>query len=410
MLSDRVTSFDAVSLPTHLPRDDGHSYQPQLGSHLSLLQFPSTQKRLIHHWVVFTSKKLVLIDEPHNPCRCLMLPMALQGVMSDSDRSTADIATFHAICACAAYNLYELSGRKDEQDRVLALTHHEQAIQHLRHNLDQADQHRDQSFAMAIMACITAESVSGNTQQWRAHVTGGLAYLIKLRSKNVDPGVSSPFHMHMVSMAILCGVDVPSELKSFLHGKGNVEGAFPYYGASISFLRRQDQMNTLASGGPSNLSEEELDAFELQAYLDFPPAPSTLLPRTQAIMLASMAQAFFYASIVFFQRSVRNASLDAVQTLVENGIQQLEAIETTSEGLAGSVMMWPALVLASECSTAHLQGRILCWFQAKQKLGFRNITVLKGLVEDLWGRRACGEADCSWQQLIVDKRYDVFRL
>ncbi|KAH8669139.1 hypothetical protein BX600DRAFT_267454 [Xylariales sp. PMI_506] len=475
--------------------------------HLDLLQMPAAQKRLIHHWVTFTSVKLVLIDEPHNPCRTMMLPMALRGLMSPAEHSTADIATFHAICACAAYNLYELGGRgasSAASDRALALRHDQQAIRHLRHNLAQAagndgdsdgdtghgynrhhrDPDRDQSFAMAIMACITIEAISGNTGRWRAHVAGGLAYLGKLWATRAgptanDPGLSA-FQAHMVSMAILCGCDVPAELKSFLHGRSNLELSFPYYGASSLFLRNQDRMNTLATastattfgsgsdqtatpsaaaasgGGRNKITDGDLDSLELELYLNF---PAPIMPRlgvpplqpAHAAMLHHMAQAFYYASLVFFQRSVRRVPLllgSSVQTLVASGVRHLESIEEVAAaaavgfsqpsapsassgyspnrengGGAGSVMMWPALVLAAECGMPDLQSRMRAWFRAKRQLGFRNVVVLEELASTIWERRAgsaasqrgCGEQlnnsdDVRWQDIIVQDQFDVFRL
>lgn len=342
--------------------------------------------------------------------RTMMLPMALRGVMLDSNDSSADLATFHAICACAAYNLFELGGRSCEEDRALALKHDQQAIHHLRHNLAQADQHRDQSFAMAIMACITIEAISGKTQRWRAHVSGGLAYLSKLHSAGIDEDMFSAFQAHMVSMAILCGCDVPGGLKTFLQGASDLQLSFPYYGASSSFLRNQDRMNNLVSG-IVQAEERELDAFDLQLYLDFPTEiRSDALPKMHSLILQHVAQAFYYAALVFFQSSVRRAPVSEVQTLVEQGLKQLEAIEDVSQGSAGHVMMWPALVLGAESGTLELQNRMKSWFRKKQRLGFRNVVVLEDLARSLWDRRAKGDSDARWENLIVEGGFDAFRL
>ncbi|PKS10111.1 hypothetical protein jhhlp_001861 [Lomentospora prolificans] len=388
-----------------LPVPVSWTARPRPPTHLDLLRMPGSEKRLIHHWVTFTSGKLVLLDEPHNPCRSLMLPMALRGLTSSSATSNADIATFHAICACAAFNLYELGGRTCEQDHVLALHHEEGAIRYLRNNLAQVDQHRDQSFAMAIMACITIEAISGHTRRWRMHVSGGIAYLSKLHSR----GISSDFQSHMVSMAILCGCEVPSELKSFLERAEELELSFPYYGASSSFLRNIDRMNTLAAC-ESLPAAHELDAFELQLYLGFPAARNAGLSKVHTLMLYHMAQAFYYATLVFFQRCVRRAAIETVQTIVERGVAQLEAIEEVAKGEAGSIMMWPALILAAECGTPELQARVLAWFRQKQKLGFRNLVVVRDMVKELWERREHGDVHVNWKDLVAEERFDVFRL
>ncbi|TWU70827.1 hypothetical protein ED733_000600 [Metarhizium rileyi] len=336
-LSNNDFSQSSSPNPVIQPLGKTPSHRPK--HQLDALPMPSNQKRLIHHWVTFTSRKLVLIDEPHNPCRLMMLPMALKGLMSSSEELNSNVAIFHAICASAASNLYELSGRVNDQDRMLALDHEQQAIRHLRSDLAQADNHQDQSFAMAIMACIMAHAISGTTQRWRAHVTGGLAYLARLHARGLDEAVVAAFQRHIVSMAILCEIPVPDDLKEFLAEESTSEGlefTFPYYGVSRSFLRAYDRMKSLGDDvkSPSPDLEKELDTFQLQQYLNFPTLPpqELLAPHQwHGLVIHHTAKVFYYAGLVFFQRSIRQEEPDTVQTLVELGIQELESIETVAD-------------------------------------------------------------------------------
>lgn len=390
-------------------------------THLDVLQMPSTQKRLVHHWVTFTSRKITLLDEPHNPCRTMMLPMALQGLISSSQESNPSVVVFHALCAAASCNLFELGGRKNEQDRLVALYHDEQAIKHLRDNLSRADEHTDQSFAMAIMACIMVDAISGTTQRWRTHVSGGLAYLAKLRSRGVDETMLAAFQRHMVSMAILCDVSVADELKSFLDAQqplDPLETTFPYYGVSRAFLQAHDKMNQLSTLPPPALSamEKELDAFEMQLYLNFPTPPAQLMAAPtdpQGLILHHIAKVFYYAHLVFFQRSIRHASLASVQTLVDLGIREVEAIEKVGRGNLGCMMLWPVLVLGAECAPplddqgTGLRHRMKSWFKEQSKLGFRNLVVLENLIEAVWDAQ---QDSADWRDLIAEPEFDVFRL
>lgn len=393
--------------------------------HLDAMLMPSNQKRLIHHWITFTSRKIVLLDEPHNPCRTMMLPMALKGLVSKAGESNADVAIFHAICSAAAYNLFELSGRTTEQDHVLALHHDSEAIHHLRHNLALADEHQDQSCAMAIMACIAVEAVSGTTQRWRTHVSGGLAYLSRLQARGVDEAALSAFRQHMVKMAILCDFPVPEDLKSFLNDDDGsatgLEFTFPYYGVSKSTLQAHDRINTLATATSDSTppTEEELEAFELQLYLQFPGLPpqvfSSEASKLHAAVVHHTSTAFYYAGLVFFQRSIRRLSVAAVQELVELGVQELENIELTGRGKLGCMMLWPALVLGAECNTVSSQRRMRAWFQSQRKLGFRNLVVLEDLITSLWSARAAVDPviqhqEVDWREMIAQPRFDVFRL
>ncbi|KAJ8112471.1 hypothetical protein OPT61_g5163 [Boeremia exigua] len=415
---------EEATTPAPSPPNFERQDPPIPARHLDALSMPSKQKRLIHHWIVFTSRKIVLIDEPHNPCRTMMLPMAMKGLVSQAEGSNADVAIFHALCASAAYNLFELSGRSNEQDRVLALYHDNEAVHHLRHNLARADEHRDQSFAMAIMACIAVEAVSGTTQRWRTHVSGGLAYLAQLQSQGLPEIALSAFRQHMVKMAILCGLSVPDHLKDFLHDESGasdgLEFTFPYYGVSRSFLRAQDRINalsmdTLADRSPAH--EKELDAFELQLYLDYPTLPlqssSPAASAANGIVIHHTSMAFYYAGLVFFQRSVRRAPVGAVQDLVELGLQELESIDRVGQDSLGCLMLWPVLVLGAECDRPERQQRMRAWFQAQRRLGFRNLVVLEDLVATVWKARASPSTDTNmtdWREVIAQAQFDVFRL
>jgi hypothetical protein len=421
-----VDHFREELLPMHRAAPDRVQEDRQTSPrHLDILSMPSKQKRLIHHWITFTSRKLVLIDEPQNPCRTMMLPMALKGLVSQSTGSNADVAIFHAICASAAYNLFELTNRSQEQDRVLALYHDNEAVHHLRHNLDRADEHRDQSFAMAIMACIAVEAVSGTTRRWRTHVSGGLAYLTTLQSQGLDEAALSAFRQHMVKMAILCGFPVPDHLKFFLGDESGssdgLEFTFPYYGVSRSFLRAHDRINDIMANVPSSRSPEwepELDAFELQLYLDFPSIPPHDLLATKnnginGIVIHHTSKAFYYAGLVFFQRSVRGTSVAEVQDLVELGVEELESIDRVGQGKLGCLMLWPVLVLGAECSAPEVQRRMRAWFHAQRRLGFRNLVVLEDIVATVWKARSSSSAnveDADWRQVIAKAQFDVFRL
>ncbi|KAI3400795.1 hypothetical protein diail_2004 [Diaporthe ilicicola] len=393
--------------------------------HLDAMSVPSKQKRLIHHWITFTSRKIVLLDEPHNPCRTMMLPMALKGLVSKAGDSNADVAIFHAICSAAAYNLFELSGRTTEEDHVLALYHDSEAIRHLRHNLAWADEHQEQSFAMAIMACIAVEAVSGTTQRWRTHVSGGLAYLSKLQARGVDEMALSAFRQHMVKMAILCDFPVPDNLKSFLDDKNDegpsvgLEFTFPYYGVSQSTLQAHDRINkmALASSSRRHTTDKDLDAFELQLYLQFPGLPpqafSSEASKAHAAVIHHTSTAFYYAGLVFFKRSIRRSPVAEVQDLVELGVQELESIELVGKGKLGCMMLWPALVLGADCNTPESQRRMRAWFQSQRKLGFRNLVVLEDLITSLWSARADPDAhgeEADWRDMIAQPRFDVFRL
>ncbi|CAN8096960.1 unnamed protein product [Discula destructiva] len=281
---------------------------------------------------------------------------------------------------------------------------------------------------MAIMACIAVEAVSGTTQRWRMHVSGGLAYLANLQSQGLPEVILSAFRQHVVKMAMLCGFPVPGEMKSFLddddHSAESLEFTFPYYGISRSFLRALDRINAFSVSGPAALetlastTQKGIDAFELQLYLDFPslamplqtnpPASSNPIHTT---VVAHAARAFYYAALVYFQRRIRQTPLTDVQTLVRLGVGELESLERAgSEDELGCIMLWPALVLGAECGADKEQGRMRAWFQAQRRLGFRNVVVLEELVETVWKCRKRSTGIADWWKVVEEPRFDIFRL
>lgn len=275
------------------------------------------------------------------------------------------------------------------------------------------------------MACIAVEAISGTTQRWRTHVTGGLAYLARLHSQGLDETTLSPFRQHMVKMAILCGIPVSDCLKVFLQDESGssdgLEFTFPYYGVSRSFLRAHDRINTIIARGPGHTSpgiDSEFDAFELQLYLDFPGLPppnplSTTSDKISSIVIHHTSKAFYYAGLVFFQRSVRYATVAEVQDLVELGIQELECMNRVGQRKLGCLMLWPVLVLGAECGTPDVQERMRVWLQSQRKLGFRNLVVLEDIISTVWLAREDPQADAidiDWKHIISRAQFDVFRL
>ena len=163
-------------------------------------------------------------------------------------------------------------------------------------------------------------------------------------------------------------------------------------------------------------SEKELDVFELQLYLSFPsiPPPGTALEASPlGVIVQHMSRVFYYAQLVFFQRSVRHAAVETVQALVELGLSDLEAVERVGKGELGCMMLWPVLVIGAECGTAETRRRMRAWFNAQRKLGFRNLVVLEDLIATVWQSRdtvSNERANIDWRRLILLPKFDVFRL
>ncbi|WAO84789.1 Zn(2)-C6 fungal-type domain-containing protein [Fusarium falciforme] len=340
-----------------------------------------------------------------------MLPRALAGVCGSSTQSTPDIAIFHAICAGSAFNLFELSGRRDSTLEVLALNHEGLELEHLRFCLGRQDVIRSQSLGPAILASIMVDAVSGTKGRWKTHLSGGISYLKHLQRQRRLAEDEYEFPANILRMALLSHWDMSGE-RNLALDSFDLDDANCFSGARSPLFANLAAMARFEGSTDYCPSTSELDTFELQLYLSFPPSQDSQridLDPCAAAAETHAARAFYYASLVHFQRTIRKTPPDAVRSLVNIGLQELEAIQTATGGAAGVMVLWPALVLGAEASTHDLKARVRIWFQAKEVFGIRNVHVIHDLIKDLWARRA-HDSSLAWQHLIVEERYDVFRL
>lgn len=340
---------------------------------ISPYEMSKPQIELVHHWVTFISGNLLLIDTPDNPCRTIFVPMALKGVGLGHTEPSMYRTIFHAICSASAFSLYHL--RKDDRYHSLALTHDQLALYHLRHNLNGGTSVNELTLA-GILSCITAEAISGRRHRWRTHLAGALSLL----EKDDNPcwarsPVASSMLQSYVSLSSLCNMRLPTHLVSHLDAPPELSDYLERsHGMTRPLVRFLSHLNDKLESGRS-VSAEELDGLELQLYLSFPRLSTSDTPNTGLVQHA--VNAFYYATVIYFRRTIRQVPSHAVQDLVEKAVEDLEAAETLSQGKGGTAYNWPSLVVAAECGSAVLQDRMLTWFQRKRRHGLQSICVIQ---------------------------------
>lgn len=332
------------------------------------------------------------------------MPMALKGLDAAPDESNINLSIFHAICASSAFSLFHL--RRDPRYQSVAMHHDQLALRHLRQNLQRA--HRlDESILAAVLTCITAEAMSGRRSRWRAHVAGGLGLLEnEIRGGWVPGPIASRLLQSYLSLSSLCSLPISSRLMSLLDGSSNLQ----YYlershGVTASLVQCLAHITFLADSH-TNLSAEELDRLELQLYLNFPSPSIPDAPGT--IIIQHALNSFYYATIIYFRRTLRHVSLRDIQDLVEKAIQELEAVDYFSNDKGGCAYNWASFVVAAECERADLQARMLASFDRKSRHGIQNINILGEVVRELWYRRAQTPGnDIHWQELAKEADFDI---
>lgn len=145
----------------------------------------------------------------------------------------------------------------------------------------------------------------------------------------------------------------------------------------------------------------------MQLYLNFPCLSTPGAPGSTIVQHA--LNSFYYATIIYFRRTLRRVPLCDVQELVEKAIQELEAVDTLKNDQGGCAYNWASFVVAAECLRPDLQSRMLSWFEGKRRNGIQNVIILCEIVKALWERRDQAGSDCDiqWQELAKEADFDI---
>jgi hypothetical protein len=359
---------------------------------------------LIHHWLVFLSGNMLLIDGPDNPCRTVFMPMALRGLHSSPSEPNMHRAVFHALCAASSFSLFHL--RSESRYQSLAVQHEQQALQHLRQNL-QPRSRFDETTLAAVLTCITAEAMSGRRGRWRAHVVGGLSLLEnEINGEWLQSPTAARLLQSYLSLSSLCNLRISTQLMVLLKGLPDMQ----YYlarshGVTQSLVHLLADISALRDS-PGRTIAADLDHLELQIYLKFPSL--NVYDKPECIVMQHALNSFYYATIIYFRRTLRRVPVDDVQDLVEKAVQDLEAAEALSLEKGGCPYNWASFVVAAECSRADLQERMLVLFDRKRRHGIKNILMLWEIVTILWRRRvSLPGIDIHWEEIANETDFDI---
>ncbi|KAL6252837.1 arginine metabolism regulation protein II [Rhinocladiella similis] len=408
-------TFDLSQAPT-----------PASFRHLDLLPRPSEQRELIHHWTSFVSWHLVPVDRSDNPFRSVFTPMALAGLSSPSSQSNGQIALFHALCSASAFSRGQLLN-DDSRSLTLAMKHYNLAIMHLRHSLANVKHDSNTSPVVdtqrgAILATITMFSamdmITGRSSEWRTHLQGGASWLSTIEGNAWDRDKSSSMvYQGYLAIAALCNINLPATIEldmesdDFLDERHYVLDRF--FGLTRPMLKHIVMMNSLIkriSNTNPDTSKEMLDDLELQLYMQTPETldMENLDPVSQALT-RNHAYVFYYASLIYFQRTLKRRPPEEVQEMVEIAVGHLEAIEVLGGETIGCTLVWPPFIVACECLSTDLQRRMVAWYMMKRRHGFKNLDFSKDIAEELWRRRSerSSTVDIQWQDVLKDLKMDI---
>ncbi|EXJ88584.1 hypothetical protein A1O1_05514 [Capronia coronata CBS 617.96] len=413
--SDDQTDYEIVTSPAVAEaRSPTDSWSPGVYRHLDLLPRPVEQRQLIHHWVTFVSWHLVPVDRGDNPFRSVFTPMALAGLNSLSHESNGQIALFHSLCATSAFSRGQFCN--DAKALTLAGKHYHLAILHLRHSLANLTGHDLDVQRDSIIATITMFSVmdmiTGRSSEWRTHFQGGASLLATIEDRIWQGDKSSSMiYQSYLAVAALCNIDLPSTI-SVDSDDCKYYVLDRLFGLTRPILQHIVKVNSLlrevsAVSLPPDLLDEWEDQLRAHTpeHLNF----DGLVDPCARELARHHAFVFYYASMIHFQRTVRQTPSSALQDLVTRAVEHLEEIERLGADSVGCTLIWPPLVVACECESPDLQARILAWYKVKRRHGFMNLEISKDVAQEVWRRRqsATSQPDVRWQDILDDMKLDI---
>jgi hypothetical protein len=282
--------------------------------------------------------------------------------------------------------------------------------------------------------CILNESITVSNPAWRAHIHGSIQWL-----RRIGPELWTQSEAGCILYQLFAGHAILS-LSPFLHDGSCDSGSSTIdfqcsreqycldqiYGVPYDMLNAVNKLNKIMTGA-IHLSENDLDLLEMEMYLmvpsktmlnsyngednnasynndnntdGFPTAVYT--SRIQELRLSyHLNYTFYFASLIYFKRSIRHVPVASVQHLVVKAITHLEAACQYASG-PFSPTVWSSAIPAFEIDDQALLSR---WLRMCEnfwaKTNFEVWDTLKVLAMRLWEERnVIGQENMTWQTLM----------
>ncbi|EWG51989.1 hypothetical protein FVEG_10827 [Fusarium verticillioides 7600] len=393
---------------------------------LDILPDPALHCELLQHWTLSLCDSLNPVPGHLNPLRSAMMPIALEGSRTDSEKSTGATALFHFICSASAFHLAKKRECEESKGSLenVALEHHNIGITHLAKNIQLSKNGADcVSLLASIIICIYNEAVTLPTTFWRLHFRGAVEWV-----NHIDPQVwhksdaASGLYQMFRSMATVVQAQLlfdPQETSywKFTNDFGPQPEPYTLYesfGLPQPVYEGLRAMNALQmrkrSSTESDPSPDELDRLEMELYLSAPNRPETATAKDYADLIYHHGCIFYYAALIHMKRNLKDMPMDAVRPLVEKSLTHIEALSTcTSQRF--SPMIWPVAIVAFETGDTIMQQRMLhtlAFFEERSELAIWS--QMTHLVKELWALRKREGANIKWHQTALGSMSDSFML
>ncbi|EWG52216.1 hypothetical protein FVEG_11010 [Fusarium verticillioides 7600] len=156
-----------------------------------------------------------------------------------------------------------------------------------------------------------------------------------------------------------------------------------------------------------------LDHLELRIY--FEAAPSNGIQDVSGrskdrAVIQHYRYVYYYAILLHFHRVLRHKAPSKIQDLAEKGLHHLEAAEDYPGDGNGSIILWPCLVITSECEREDLQQQALRWLRRRTKHAFGSVNASEKICQECWSWRARDPVESPgtpWLEFIAGTDLDI---
>ncbi|KAG4271385.1 hypothetical protein FPRO04_10990 [Fusarium proliferatum] len=410
--SDVETSLEGCATSDHaqfndIPFSFWHEVPPP---QTSLTPIPMSRQKteLIHHWLVHMCRNMVPIDTLDNPYRVTYLRLASGGV---NGTSKSHIAVLHGVCAAAAHNLNTL---RHDKTNTQSAWNAQVALQNLQESISQPKGMDHASVLAAIAMCIMQDTMTGHPRGWRTHIQAALRIIVlgKLY-QGLDPGSE----LHVVVLQCLClvvlgDVDAQHDLADMVSQLPRTEDyVSKHHSVTKDIVSIISRINTLSKQDDTR-DLAMVDQLELQIYLQVNPTTQHNRFRSEKVNFINQhyASVWHYATIIHFQRRIRHKPAEQLQDIVSEALAHLEAAEDVATELDGCIVLWPCMVVATECYDEEHKTRALSWFKKKDRHAFANVSLASSICLEYWNwrdRNPSWALTTSWQDFVAGTKYDV---
>ncbi|TKX23017.1 fungal specific transcription factor domain-containing protein 35 [Elsinoe australis] len=384
--------------------------------HLDLLSDPGLQSEIIEHWTQSLCDSFNPVPGMNNPMRCTFTPIALEGAQSDCTVSSGSVALFHLICAASAFSLSRMRALPDAKRALerMALEHHNHGITHMRQNIQSNDESQCVSILASLVMCLYNDAITGPTPYWRLHMRGAVKWVNHFDYQVWQQSESASLIYQMFNCM---ATYIQSQFLLVDHDESLWDLPFdspgPYmldlaFGLPLSLLRGLSSINQIHmarirsnrgyTDDAMQTSIPNVDRLELELYMSMP----TKLHSSDKVldeMVYHNGYIHYYANLIYMKRVLKDASIEGVQSLIEQALDHIEALQTTTSKTF-SPFLWPISIIALDAYHTTLQRRSSrCLDTFARRSGLDMWNQLSQLIKELWAlRETQGNANMKWHE------------